>query len=173
VFGGIYINNWIELTPSEEEKVWKRVYIEFQFKPSTSEFPSFFVPNPFITYDISTYLNGSLDDVEWDFNYADLEEKALLAFQNVTSNDEYFYALDWHHPCYWVNPFLEFPRDEFNEWTIPIFPNGDYYFFIQKDFNWGFLGHPWEKTITIFGKELIKAFQKERPRMFNTILRTG
>jgi hypothetical protein len=88
--GGIYINNWIELTPSEEEKVWNRLYTEFQFKPSMSEFPSFFLPKPFITFDISTYLNGSLDPVEWDFNYAELEETALSAFQNVTSNDDIF-----------------------------------------------------------------------------------
>ena len=143
------------------------------FRPSITVFPSFFVPKPFITYNISTYLNGSLDDDEWDLHYADLEEKALSAFQNVTSNNEYFYVLDWQHPCYWVNPFLEFPRDEFNEWIIPIFPNGDYYFFIQKEFKWGFLCHPWEKTITVFGKELIEALEKNNPIMFKNILRLG
>jgi hypothetical protein len=97
----------------------------------------------------------------------------LFAFQELTNDNEYFYALDWNHPCYWVNSFLEFPRDEFNEWIIPIFPDGDYYFFIQKDFNWGFFGHPWEGTITLFGKELIQAIEKNKPKMFNKALRKG
>ncbi|UYZ24415.1 DUF2716 domain-containing protein [Mesobacillus jeotgali] len=167
------MNNWIELTQSEEDKVWKQVHTKFLFKPSISAFPSFYVPNPFSTYDISRYLNGSLDLEELDFNYKDLEEKAISAFQKVTNNGEYFYSLDWQHPGYWVNPFLEFPKDEFNEWIIPIVPDGDYNFFIQEDFQWGFLGHPWEGSITIFGKELIEAFEKDRPEMFNTILRKG
>lgn len=64
-------------------------------------------------------------------------------------------------------------KNEFDEWTVPIFPNGDYYFFIHKDFEWGYLGHPWERTITVFGKELIKGFEKHRPRMFQKILRQG
>lgn len=133
--------------------------------------PSFKVPKPFITYDVSSYLNGSGDLEENEKIYHDFEEKSLSAFRKLTTKDEYIYALDWQHSCYWINPFLKFPRDEFNEWIIPIFPNGDYYFFIQKNFNWGFLGHPWEKSITLFGKEVIQAFEENKPKMFNTILR--
>jgi hypothetical protein len=171
--GGINIFNWIELTQSEEKNVWKKVFNEFQFKPSISKFPSFIVPSPFITYDISPYRNWSGELEEYEEIYKDLEEKSLFAFQALTNDNEYFYALDWQHPCYWVNPFLEFPRDEFNEWIIPILPEGDYYFFIQKEFNWGFLGHPWEETITVFGKELIQVFEKNNPRMLDTIIRIG
>jgi len=56
---------------------------------------------------------------------------------------------------------------------IPVFPNGDYYFFIQKDFKWGYLGHPWEESITIFGEELIESFERNKPEMFQNILRQG
>lgn len=97
----------------------------------------------------------------------------MSAFRKLTTKDEYIYALDWQHPCYWINPFLEFPKDELDEWIIPIFPNGDYYFFIQKNFSWGFLGHPWEKSITLFWKELIQAFEENKPKMFNTVVRKG
>ena len=174
VLGGSNINNWIELKESEEQAVWKKVYKDFKFKPSITKFPSFKVPSPFITYDISVYNNWSGDFKEFDEIYKDLEEKSLCAFKELTNNDEYFYALDWQHPSYWGNSFLKFPKDEeFDEWTIPIFPDGDYYFFIQKEFNWGLLGHPWEQTITIFGKDLIQAFKKHNPRMFKTILRIG
>lgn len=105
--------------------------------------------------------------------YDDLEDKALQVFKENTVSNEYIMALDWQHECYWVNPHLKFERNEFDEWSIPIFPNGDYYFFIQKDFKWGYLGHPWEKSITIFGKGLIESFERNKPKMFQNILRQG
>ena len=165
------MNNWIELSDSESDLVWDMVYGKFKFKPSRSNFPSFKVPKPFITYDISSYFcwSGDVEEIKW--LYRNLEEKSLLAFRELTNENEYVYALDWQHPCYWVNPFLAFPRDEFNEWLVPIFPNGDYYFFLQREFNWGLLGHPWEKSIIVFGHELIQALEKHKPRMFHTILR--
>lgn len=150
------MENWLELSEVEDKKVWTKIYGELKFKPSISDFPSFEVPTPFITYDISIYI-GESEDLH---AYYDLEEKALLVFQKNASQGEYIYALDWQHDCYWINSHLEFEKDEFEEWKVLIFPNGDYYFFIQKDFEWGYLGHPWEKTITIFGKELIKGFKK-------------
>ncbi|ETT85368.1 DUF2716 domain-containing protein [Viridibacillus sp. FSL R5-0477] len=163
------MKNWLELTNAEDEKVWNKIYDELKFEPSTTNLPSFKVPTPFITYDISLYF-GKYKGLD---AYDDLEEKALLVFQECTSVDEFIYALDWQHECYWINPYLEFQKNEFDEWTVPIFPNGDYYFFIHKDFEWGYLGHPWERTITVFGKELIKGFEKHRPRMFQKILRQG
>ncbi|WP_440603734.1 DUF2716 domain-containing protein [Bacillus sp. GB_SG_008] len=80
--------------------------------------------------------------IKYDAIYNDLEEKSLLAFQEVTQKSEYIYALNWQHDCYWISPYLEFTKDEFCEWTIPIFPNGDYYFFIHKNLEWAYLGHP-------------------------------
>ncbi|NMH74024.1 DUF2716 domain-containing protein [Bacillus sp. RO2] len=163
------MKNWIPFSDQEYDQIWDRIYRDIKFEPSLSNFPSFQVPYPFITYNISDYFGGSADLDAYD----DLEENALDAFIETTLVDEYILALDWQHECYWVNPRLEFEKDEFGEWTIPIFPNGDYYFFIQKDFKWGYLGNPWERSITIFGKELINAFEKHKPKMFHKILRQG
>lgn len=163
------MKNWVPFSAQEYDQIWDRIYRDFKFEPSISKFPSFQVPHPFVTYDISNSFGDSVDLDAYD----DLEEKAIDAFKETTSVDEYILALDWHHECYRVNPHLEFEKDEFGEWTIPIFPNGDYYFFIQKDFKWGYLGHPWERSITIFGEELINAFDKHKPRMFRKILRQG
>lgn len=124
------MENWLELSEAENEKVRNKIYGELKFSPSVSVFPSFEAPTPFVTYDISIYL-GESEDLD---AYGDLEEKALLVFQENTSKDEYIYALDWQHECYWINPHLEFEKDEFEEWQVPIFQNGVYYFFIHKDF---------------------------------------
>lgn len=161
------MKNWIPFTEQEEDQIWNRLSRNFKFEPSTSNFPSFEVPHPFITYDISDFFGESADLEAFD----NLEEKALDAFKESILDDEYILALDWQHECYWVNPHLEFERDEWGEWKIPFFPNGDYYFFIQKDFKFGFLGHPWERSITVFGKELINAFDKHKLIMFCKVLR--
>ncbi|PFN20318.1 DUF2716 domain-containing protein [Bacillus cereus] len=163
------MKNWIEFTDKEDNRTWERVYSELDFSPSFSTFPSFQLPSPFVTYNISHYFGESVDlDV-----YDELEEKVLQVFKENTASNEYIMALDWQHECYWVNPHLEFERNEFDEWIIPIIPNGDYYFFIHKDFKWGYLGHPWEKSITIFGRELIESFERNKPKMFQNVLRQG
>ena len=161
--------NWITLSSKEKDQIWNKVYKKFKFKPSVSKYPSFKVPQPFITYSVSDYVGDSIDLTA----YNDLEEKALLAFKELTLSDEYILALDWQHECYWVNTHIPFEKNQFGEWTVPIFPNGDYYFFVEKDFKWGYLGHPWEQSITIFGEELISTFKNHRPNMFQKVLRQG
>lgn len=54
-----------------------------------------------------------------------------------------------------------------------VIQDGNYYFLIQKAFKWGFLSHPWEQTITIFGKGLIDSINKNKPKFFHTIIRQG
>ncbi|MGE7839031.1 DUF2716 domain-containing protein [Viridibacillus arvi] len=50
------MKNWLELSNAEDEKVWNKIYDELKFEPSIANFPSFKVPTPFITYDISHHL---------------------------------------------------------------------------------------------------------------------
>ncbi|MED3963103.1 DUF2716 domain-containing protein (plasmid) [Niallia taxi] len=164
------MKNWMELSSMEHRKVWERLYKEFRFNPSVTSFPSFNVPPPFKKYNISSYLNWTGDMRIFIDIYSDLELKSLHAFKALIHKDEFMYAIDWQHPSYWINPHLEFPKSQFDEWIVPIFPNGDYYFFIQKNFEWGLLGHPWEKTITIFGKELLEQFNMHQPRMLHHIV---
>lgn len=127
------MKNWMEFTDKEDDRIWNKLYSELEFSPSVSTFPSFKVPSPFITYNISHYFGESVDlDV-----YDDLEDKALQVFKENTASNEYIMALDWQHECYWVNPHLEFERNEFDEWIIPIFPNGDYYFLFRRTLSGG------------------------------------
>lgn len=163
------MKNWISLTEKEKTAVWKKIYRDFKFEPSISRFPSFRVPSPFITYDISDFFEHD------SFLHADedLEEKALLAFQENIGTDEYMLALDWQHDCYWITPHGTFEKDEFGEWTVPVLPNGDYYFFLSKEMIWGFLGHPWEQNITIFGESLIDSFTRHHPLLFHRKIRQG
>ncbi|MFB9328303.1 DUF2716 domain-containing protein [Paenibacillus aurantiacus] len=153
--------NWTELSGDEYQKVWSRFEREFNFG-RTDGVRSFASPVPFITYDIAEVYGKPY----FEEYYLDLHEKMRCLFINCTLEREKIYALDWQHDCYLVDPRLEPDLTEFGEWLIPILPNGDYYFFLDKDFKWGVLGHPWKNTITIFGEKLIKGIEANKPLLF-------
>jgi hypothetical protein len=75
------MKNWIPLSEKEYDQIWNKIDREFTFQPSLSIFPSFQVPQPFITYDVSEDF-GQLA-------YDDLEEQALLVWKENTLEDEY------------------------------------------------------------------------------------
>ncbi|WP_342489321.1 DUF2716 domain-containing protein [Bacillus sp. FSL P4-0248] len=164
------MENWIPLKDKELKFAWKTFAREFKFIPSISRFPAFQAPPPYITYDISAYF----EDSSLLHTDEDLEKKALLSFQeNITGTDEYMLALDWQHECYWITPYGLFEKDEFGEWKVPVLPNGDYYFFLSKEMDWGLLGHPWEQSITVFGEGLIDSFSRHHPLLFQCKIREG
>lgn len=171
------LKNWIEIEFDDKEydNVWDRFYRKFNFNPSTykEDWPSFRIEAPFITYDISHIYNNP----EFEKLHNDLEEKVIMALRACAQPSEYLYALDWQHPCYWFNPWLDISERCHKHpslgWVIPILPNGDYYIFLQKDFNWGILGHPWEESMCIFGSDLISSIEKNKPLLFSKILRSN
>lgn len=139
--------SWIPMTQAEDEKVWNVIDQQFQFAPSTTVFPSFRAPSPFITYEV---------DYE---KRAEIEQELGRILTELTVEGERVMALDWNHQGYWIDPRRPFLRNEEGDWRIPAVPDGDYSFFIARDFHWGYLGHPWEGSITLFGEEMISAFQ--------------
>lgn len=139
--------SWIPMTQAEDEKIWHVIDQQFQFAPSTTVFPSYHVPSPFVTYEV---------DYE---KREEIEQTLKRILTEVTVEGERVMALDWNHQGYWIDPRRPFLRDEEGDWMIPAVPDGDYSFFIARDFRWGYLGHPWEGSITLFGEDLISAFQ--------------
>lgn len=39
------MKNWIEFTDKEYDRIWDKVYSDYEFSPSVSIFPSFKVPD--------------------------------------------------------------------------------------------------------------------------------
>lgn len=90
------VPKWIALDEAEYKLVWNNFKEKVKFKPSTTNFPSFQVPSPYITFDISD---------EW---WSDEDEELILkALQNSTTEGENVYALEWKHTCYKGNQLLE------------------------------------------------------------------
>lgn len=91
------------------------------------------------------------------------QEKIVNTIFKELSDDD-IYALEWQSDCFEFNPNenieyeYHYHDDERNvEVYFPTYyPNGEYYFFIAKDFSYGMFTHPWKKQIYIWGKKLIE-----------------
>lgn len=152
------------------DKVWDKVYNELHFKPDTTYTHSFDSNVPF-----------EIDDDYAVFNLEKMDDDAIEKmdsiikniFIDVTKEDERIYALDWQHSAFLYNPrnedeqkFIKVEDTEFfngegyNAYFPEFFPDGDYYFFIDENFRFGYLGHPWRQEVWIFGKLLLDKFEQ-------------
>jgi len=95
--------------------------------------------------------------------YDDLHDKMRTVFQEITIEGERILALNWQHDCYSFDPRLPFEKDEFDEWLISVFPNGDHIFFLTGDFKNIYYGDGIHKTISISGDSLLEAVAHYRP----------
>jgi len=163
---------WEILGHDEYNQVWDKFYKDFEFSPNINKNSiPFKFRMPVDIYDISTSLIWN-DNIE-------INEKIRLALIECMKEDSYMYALDWQHTSFRYNPRIidnfEYPVfvknnvpisnehvdcEGYNVWFPTFYPDGDYYFFIAKNFSWGFLTHPWLKKSYIFGEYLRECFKK-------------
>lgn len=168
-----WMGTWQPLNEQEERKVWDRIDEFFKFSPSIDQFPGFFAPQPFIKYDLSGKYNYGSPEIK------ELERVAKQAFISCTKKREKIFVVDYQHQGYWVDPRKEFPihpayrmnyGDERDEWVVDIESDGDYHFFLDQNFSFGILGHPWEQSLTIFGAEFISELLEQKPALLDKIL---
>lgn len=156
------MNVWTKMLREEEDLIWDRFYSRYNFRPSVSseEWPAIDEPTPSVTYSlVDTFVNVR-DREELLAKGSQLNQAMLEAFRQCTSVEESLYVLDWQHLNYQMRPHEEFPSAKWSEWETPVFPDGDYYIFLQKDFRFGTFGHPWEQTLCVFGDPLLSAFDE-------------
>lgn len=150
----------------KEKMIWDKVYEKLGFHPSCSyRGHSMDVKLPFeIKETYAVYAVDEMTTTEIDY----LQNNMNRIFASVLCKGKYMYALDWQHSSFIFNPAE--PEEQKNLWIedrnysgggyyayFPSFyPNGDYYFFIEEDFAFGFLGHPWRQEVWIFGDTLVK-----------------
>ncbi|HWQ59405.1 MAG TPA: DUF2716 domain-containing protein [Clostridia bacterium] len=157
---------WVILENEEYDAVWDKIYDGFAFHPSCDVMaatPAFRLPMCH-----KEYRFGS------SFYFTDAQNELIKSiFASCMGTDDYMYALDWQHTGFRYNPKSPLPmqkRARIHDERYPFggyiaefpdfYPNGDYYFFIAKDFSWGYLSHPWQRKLWIFGDALMKAFEQ-------------
>jgi hypothetical protein len=151
---------WKRLSEDEEDYVWGEFYKKFKFLPSVkaSKWPGIAEPRSSITYKFSPTIEEE--------GLKELNRRALKAFKTCFPRGERMFALNWQHLCYSLDPHKRFHR-----WPFTIYPDGEYYIFLARDFSLGIFGHPWERTLCVFGERLIKVFNIEDLDIISGILR--
>ena len=169
---------WLILQDCEYKQVWDKIYSEFHFNPTNAVngLPTFKFHMPVNTYDISDSPIYKDDE--------SINAIIKSAFIECMSVDDFMYALDWQHTCFRYNPrintFLDYPVfvkyddpiknnhvnwEGYNVYFPKFYPNGDFYFFIAKNFRWGYLTHPWLKKVWIFGDRLMTLINSNSEKM--------
>jgi hypothetical protein len=155
------------LTKDEENYIWNYIYKELSFNPSINKsIVPFKIDKIYNIYDFSSVKDDYIDKMEG------LISNVLL---KCIERDEFIYALDWQHSGFKCTPIKRFPLDNerilwvedskyngggYNAYFPSFYPDGDYYFFIVNTLEWGYLGHPWQEKIWIFGEKLISEIEK-------------
>jgi hypothetical protein len=157
------MRNWQEkdFDDIEDKRVWDFMDNSLSFSPY-NENQEFIItpPPPCKSFDTSSFFG---DNYSQDL-YDDLEI-CMIEWFKIISNNKRMYALNWKHDTYSFDPYLTFERDKFNEWLAPAFPNGDLLCFLNDDFTDGVFGDGWNYRIIIWGENLLKAYEKIKPKM--------
>jgi hypothetical protein len=150
-FGSPLPPGWGQLV--DRDRNWDRFSAKFGFQPGVNEsaWPAIDEPIPSMTFDLTAPV-----DVEgaWQSRFDAVNAEALRCFVSEFTEDPTFVVLDWQHPGYRFNAAIHAAtRDA--EWRVPVFPDGDYYIFMREDLSEGTFGHPWERTLCVFGERLV------------------
>ncbi|MEZ6139547.1 MAG: DUF2716 domain-containing protein [Zavarzinella sp.] len=98
----------------------------------------------------------------------------LKAFRQCTRPGERLWAIDWQHAWYYFDPHAGITTATRDEWAMPILPDGDSYNYVAPDFRFG-VQMGWSATgpVTIFGEDLIAAFDSNPPECFLWVCGSG
>ena len=148
---------WAELDDDEYRQVWSRFDERFGFRASTTPdgWPAISEPAPSLTFDLSVIADGPQRGSAYDA----INAEALRAFVWALPEVDEWLALDWQHPAYWFRP-ATFALTWKPDWAIPVYPDGDYFSFLTPDMTCGTFGHPWERTLCVFGEPLVATLGK-------------
>lgn len=149
------------------------------FRPSTypERWPAFVEPSPSVTWDLAATFRrptrASDPGLTRFLVSSSVDEDAvnglgLAALRDCVPRGDWVFALDWQHTSYRFWPHRAGPLED---WPITVYPDGDYYLFLAPDFSFGTLGHPWEKTLCVFGQPLIDAVHRHNDGILTSVLR--
>ncbi len=162
------------LNERESKALEERVKTELRFRPDAKYREHsllwwrrpFRLPRPWAVYALDACSQEQIEQT------GEQVKGCLLA---VTRPGERLYALDWQHSAFLFDPRKDeeqrdTPQIDENgeEWTAAFpfyYPEGDYAFFLDEGFRFGYLGHPWRKEIWVFGETLLPEIARIAPAL--------
>jgi hypothetical protein len=85
---------------------------------------------------------------------AAVNAEALRTFVTALPDVPEWIVLDCQHRRYAFRPVEQLLSDD-PRWAVPVYPDGDYSVFLTPDHTAGTFGHPWERTLCVFGHPLV------------------
>ena len=145
------------------KRVWDKVYDTLHFIPTTDNtVVPFKISAPYTVFGINCTCECELKE---------FQRLITGAFINCTAPGELLYALDWQHAAFLFDPrkseqmesiYVDdsnYPDGGYYAYFPDFYPDGDYYFFIDEQFRFGYLSHPWREEVWVFGDCLISEFE--------------
>ena len=137
------------------QRIWNKIYSDYSFHPSTDSHGKWLKPEGiFRTYKLGKIWNE--------------EQEAVINFILCEVIGKEMYALEWQSDCFLFDPSERIPTGyeyydserKCNVYFPEYYPNGDYHFFVSKNWTFGLYGHPWREELIVVGEELILAIEK-------------
>ena len=150
-------------------EIWEWIYKILKFSPNVCGGHDFSNGYPFqIPFVYTVYGIDQMKELKCN----KMDKLVQKAFLKATKKGQRLFALDWQH-----SGFIYDPRKKDEQESVWVeeknclnggytanfpsfYPDGDYYFFIDENLKFGYLGHPWRKEVWIFGDVLVKEFEK-------------
>ena len=139
-------------------KIWDRIYNDYSFFPSVDNSRKMWLHpgGEFKTFHLTTFWNE--------------EQESIVNNILCKVVGAKMFALDWQHDCFLFDPNEKIPTGymyydkerDCNVYFPEYYPDGDYHFFVSKDWRFGLYGHPWRKELVVVGKELILEIEKNQ-----------
>ena len=163
------------LSSLDSSRVWDEFDAGFDFRPSMHDFPAIDEPADSITWSLKT-----LGDRPAEPTIDHLVALICRGLTECTPRGSSLLLLDWHHNNYRLRPDLP-PTDMFLPepltkhlppgWPRRPLPDGDYPAVLAEGFRYGSFGHPWERTLCLFGTDLLAAIADEVTEALPVIIR--
>jgi hypothetical protein len=122
---------------------------KYAFDPGMepSSWPSLAEPAPSITLNISSVGSGG------GLTIPQADELILRLLVAAFPPATRLVAINYNHYAYWLWPHRLAAADRSwpDSWPVHPYPNGDYSIFASEDLAAGTFGHPWERSLCIFG----------------------
>lgn len=133
-------------------EAWARFNKQFRFRADYFEAdqPAIRLPPGCLVLDLAPVFERDPKGLAADQDY--LDATAFQVFADLVGEDE-IVALDWQHASYLYSPRAQVDAAAWP--AVQVFPDGDYYAHMPTDLRWGSFGHPWQRTLTLWGDELV------------------
>ena len=146
---------WVPIGGESYAARWVPFAERFGFRAGTTSeaWPGIAEPHPSVTIDLGPIFRDT-DHGRSAAGQRALNALGLLAMTTSFDIDVRLLVLDWQHANYHVWPHRLASQD-YPQWPVDVFPDGDYHVFLTEDMTTGMFGHPWEQTLCVFGEPLV------------------